>query len=195
MPASWLGTIASGQPQPGSRRVAIRLRQAFAGAMRMAMHRGGFPRPCVPGRDACSGQAGHRRRGSLSGERTPAVSLSLHTKTLPWLTRRPMLRLTDAVIRPPWLPQRPLPQAGSPLVRPAGCTRRPTGSVGTGTFALWPQGKNGQGWSCRIRSVIWVPISLSLAYTHAFVHQAVSALISQMSGAISPVRACVERWV
>ena len=138
MHASWMGKSESGKPQHGSRSVAICLRQAFAGAMLMATHRGGFPLPFVPGSDACSWQAGHRLRGSLAGERSTAVSLSLRTKTLPWLTRLPMRRLTDAVIPPPWLPHRTLPRAGSPLVRPAGFTRRPTG--GGGERGYFPSG-------------------------------------------------------
>jgi hypothetical protein len=88
---------------------------------------------------------GHRLRGSRSGERSPAVSLSLRKKTLTVLPRRPMRRLTDAVLQPPWWPHRPRPRAGSPLVRPAGVTRRPTGGVGTGTFSLWMQAQNRQG--------------------------------------------------
>jgi hypothetical protein len=131
-PASWMGTMARKKPQPGSRRVALRLRQTCAGARRMATHRGGLPRPVVPSSDACSWQAGYRLRGSLAGERNTAVDLSLRTQTLPVLPRRPMRRRTDAVLRPPWWPPRPLPRAGSPLVRPAGCTRRPTGGGGDG---------------------------------------------------------------
>jgi hypothetical protein len=130
-PASWPGTSASGTPPHGSRRVARRLRQVLAGAMLMATHRGGLPRPCVPGSDACSWQAGHRRRGSLAGARSTAVSLSLRKKTLPVLPRRPRRRLTDAVLRPPSWPHRTLPRTGAPLGRPACDTRRPTGGVGT----------------------------------------------------------------
>jgi hypothetical protein len=98
MQYAWMGTMASGQPQHGSLRVARRLRQACAGAMRMATHRGVVPLPCVPGSAACSWQAGHRRRGSLSGARSTAVDLSRRTQTLPWLPRLPMRRLTDAVL-------------------------------------------------------------------------------------------------
>jgi len=130
MRASWMGMMASGTPQHGSLRVAILLRQAFAGAMLMVTHRGVLPRPFVPGSEACFGQAGHRLRGSLSGERSTAVDLSLRQKTLPVLPRRPMRRLTDAGLRPPWLPPCTLPRAGAPLVRPAGCTRQPTGGDG-----------------------------------------------------------------
>jgi hypothetical protein len=186
-PASWMGTMASGKPQPGSRRVARHLRQAFAGAMRMATHRGVLPLPCVPGRDACSWQAGHRLRGSLAGARSPAVDLSRRTTTLPVLPRRPMLRLTDAVLRPPWWPSRPLPRTGSPLVRPAGCTRRPTatGGVGTGTFSLWMQAQNRKGRSCRIRTLIWVARRLPLARLQGLLYQEDSAPIWQMSAVIS----------
>jgi hypothetical protein len=185
MPSSWMGTRASGTPQHGSRRVAIRLRQACAGAMRMATHRGVLPRPCVPGREACSGQAGHRLRGSLSGARSPAVSLSRRTTTLPVLPRLPLLPLTDAVSRPPWWPHRPQPRAGSPLMRPAGCTRRPTGGVGTGTSSLWMQAQNRKGRSCRIRSVIWMAISLAIACPYGLFHQTDTALIWEMSAVIS----------
>jgi hypothetical protein len=195
MHSSWIGKIASGKPQHVSRSVAILLRQALAGAMLIATHRGGFPLPFVPGSDACSWQAGHRLRGSLSGERSTAVSLSLRKKTLPLLTRLPMLRLTDAVIRPPWLPQRTLPRAGSPLVRPAGFTRRPTGGVGTGTFSPLLPGKMRQGRPCRIRSVIWVSISLRLTHPHVFLHQADSAVISQMTALISPVSVRCGGWL
>jgi hypothetical protein len=185
MHASWKGTMASGKHQHGSGRVAIRLRQAFAGAMLMATNRGVLPRPLVPGSHACSWQAGYRLRGSLSGERSTAVSLSLRTQTLPVRTRRPMLRLTDAVLRPPWWPQRPLPGAGSPLVRPAGCTRRPTGGVGTGTFSPLLPGKRRQGRPCRIRSRIWVARRLPLARLQGLLYQEDSALIWEMSAVIS----------
>ena len=184
-PASWMGTSASGTPQHGSRRVARRLRQACAGAMRMATHRGGLHRPRVPGSAACSGQAGHRRRGSLAGTRSPAVDLSRRTTTLPVLTRLPIRRLTHAVLRPPWWPPRTLPRAGAPLVRPAGCTRRPTGGVGTGTFSLWMQAQNRKGRSCRIRTRIWVARRLPLARLQGLLYQEDSAPIWQMSAVIS----------
>jgi hypothetical protein len=48
MPSSWMGTMARGQPPPVSLRVARRLRQAFAGARRMATPRGGWPRGLLP---------------------------------------------------------------------------------------------------------------------------------------------------
>jgi hypothetical protein len=182
---SWLGKMASGKPQHESLRVAIRLRQAFAGAMRMATHRGVLPLPLVPGSAACSWQAGHRRRGSLSGARSTAVDRSLRTQTLPWLPRRPRLRLTDAVIRPPWWHQRTLPRAGSPLVRPAGVTRQPTGGVGTGTFAPVLPGKRRQGRTCRIRSLIWEARRLPLACLQGLLSQEDSALIWEMSAVIS----------
>jgi hypothetical protein len=153
MHASWLGKSESGKHQHVSRSVAICLRPAGAGAMRMATHWGVLPRPCVPGSAACSGQAGHRRRGSLAGERSTAVDLSLK-KALPVLPRLPRRRLTDAVLRPPWWPHRPLPRAGSPLVRPAGCTRRPIGG-GWGHVLPCSQGPGeGKGRPCRIRSLI-----------------------------------------
>jgi hypothetical protein len=183
--APWLGTMASGQPQHVSRSVAIRLRPAGAGAMRMATHRGALPRPCVPGSAACSWQAGHRRRGSLAGGRSPAVDRCRRTPTLPVLPRRPMRRLTDAVLRPPWWPQRPLPRAGSPLVRPAGVTRRPTGGVGTGNFSLQLSPQNRKGRMCRIRSLIWLSISCPFACLYIVYYQGDSALISQMSAVIS----------
>jgi hypothetical protein len=145
MQYSWMGKMESGKHQHVSLSVAIRLMQALAGAMLIATNRGVLPLPFVPGSDACSWQAGHRLRGSLSGERSTAVSLSLRKKTIPLLTRLPMLRLTDAVIRPPWLHQRTLPRAGSPLVRHAGFTRRPTGGVGTGTCSPLLPGKRRQG--------------------------------------------------
>jgi hypothetical protein len=185
MPSSWMGKRANGKPQHGSRRVAITLRQAFAGAMRMATHRGVLPRPCVPGSAACSWQAGHRLRGFLAGERSTAVDRSRRTTTFPVLPRRPLLRLTGAVLRPPWWPPRTQPRVGSPLVRPAGCTRRPTGGVGTGTFSLWLTGQNRKGRTRRIRSVIWVAISLAIACPYGLLHQKDTALIWKMSAVIS----------
>jgi hypothetical protein len=192
-PASWLGTMARGKPQPGSLRVARRLRPAGAGARRMATHRGVLPRPCVPGSAACSWQAGHRRRGSLSGARSPAVDRSRRTTTLPVLPRRPRRRLIAAVLRPPWVPPRPLPRAGSPLGRPAGCPRRPTGGVGTGIFSLWMQAQNRKGRSCRIRTRICVPICHALVCPYGLLHQEDRAPIWQMSAAIWPPRGDEKR--
>jgi hypothetical protein len=188
-PSSWMGTMASGKPQHGSLRVARPLRQAFAGAMRMATHRGVLPLPCVPGSDACSWQAGHRRRGSLSGARSTAVSLSLRNKTLSVLPRRPMLRLTDAVIRPPWWPPRMLPRTGSPLVRPAGCTRRPTGGVGTGDVSLWLTPTIGTGRARRIRTSICSPICPPFTCQQHLQYQGEVSPIWQTGGAISVARA------
>jgi hypothetical protein len=185
MPASWLGKSESGKHQHVSRSVAICLRQAGAGARRLATHRGGFPLPCVPGSAACSGQAGHRLRGSLAGARSPAVDRSRRTTTLPGLPRRPLRRRTAAVLRPPWWPPRPRPRAGAPLVRPAGCTRRPTGGVGTETCSLQLSPKNRKGRSCRIRSVIWAAISLAIACPYGLLHQKDTALIWEMSAVIS----------
>jgi hypothetical protein len=185
-PASWMGQSASGKPQPGSRRVALRLRPAGAGALRMATHRGVFPRPCVPGRAACSGQAGRRRRGAFAGERSTAVDRSRRTHTLPVLPRRPRRRLTDAVLRPPWWPPRPRPRAGSPLVRPAGCIRRPTGG-GRGHVLPCFQGPGeGKGRMCRIRSRICVRLRSTLVCPHGVLSQEDMALIWQMRAAISP---------
>ena len=110
------------------------------------------------------------------------MDLSLRTKTIPVLTRRPMLRLTDAVLRPPWLPQRTLPRAGSPLVRHAGFTRQQTGRVGTGTFSPLLPGKMRKGRPCRIRSVIWVPICRRLVGPYGLSHQEDKALISRRRG-------------
>jgi hypothetical protein len=59
--AAWMGTMARGQPPPGLRRVARRLRPAGAGARRMATHRGGWPtRPYTTIRVmTCTGAARH----------------------------------------------------------------------------------------------------------------------------------------
>ena len=141
------------EAQHVSRSVAIRLRQASRA--RYAWPRtGGASTPVYP-RQRCLLVAGRSSPPGLPRWREePAVDLSLRTTTLPVLTRRPMRRLTDAVIRPPWWPHRPLPRAGSPLVRPAGCPRRPTGGVGTGTCSPLLSGKRRQGRSCRIRTLI-----------------------------------------
>jgi hypothetical protein len=196
MHASGMGTMASGQPQPGSLRVARRVRQACAGAMLMATNRGVLLLPFVPGSAACSWQAGHRLRGSLAGARSTAVDLSLRTKTLPVLPRRRIGRLIDVVLRPPWWPQRPLPWAGSPLVRPAGFTRRPTGGGGRGYVLPCFQGPGeGKGRMCRIRSRIWVSISLRPTRQYVFLHQAVSALISEMTVLISRVSVRWGGWL
>jgi hypothetical protein len=171
-------------PTPRARGWRQRARGRRSG-MQYSWNRGGFPRPLDPGSDACSWQAGHHLRGSLSGARSPAVDLSRRTQTLPVLPRWPRLRLTAAVLRPPWWPPRPLPRAGSPLVRPAGVTRRPTRGVGRGTFSLWLPAQNRKGGSCRIRSVIWVSISLALACPYGLLHQKDTALIWEMSAVIS----------
>ena len=156
--------------------------------MQYSWNRGGFPRPLDPGSDACSWQAGHHLRGSLSGARSPAVDLSRRTQTLPVRPRWPRLRLTAAVLRPPWWPPRPRLRAGSPLVRPAGCTRRPTGGVGTGTFSLWMQAQNHKGRSRRIRTHICVPICHALVCPYGLLQQEDRAPIWQMSAAIWPPR-------
>ena len=126
-----------------------------------------------------------RGRRSSAGERSIAVDLSLRTKTLPVLPRRPRRRRTAAVLRPPWVPHRPLPRAGSPLVRPAGGTRRPTGGVETGTCSRQMSPTNPPGRRGRIRTFIWVPISHPVTYPYVMHSQADTTLIWEMSALIS----------
>ena len=130
---------------------------------------------------------------SVSGSRCLAPSwqacsvLSLR-HTLPVLPRRPMLRLTDAVIRPPWWPQRTLPRAGVASGAPCRLHTPANRGVGTGTCSPLLPGKRRQGRTCRIRSLIWEPRRLPLACLHGLLSQEDSALISEMSAVISPQR-------